>query len=54
MLPSETLEQKIANSINNLPIGLRNKCELLENLDVLTPNRLILGRNDNRNPTFKT
>ena len=35
-----------------MPIGLRNKCELLENLDVLTPNRLILGRNNNRNPTI--
>ena len=34
-----------------MPIGLRNKCKLLENLDVLTPNRLILGRNNNRNPT---
>ena len=47
----ETLSQQIANSINNMPIGLKNKVELLENLDVLTPNRLILGRNNNRNPT---
>ena len=34
-----------------MPIGLGNKTELLENLDILTPNRLILGRNNNRNPT---
>ena len=32
-------------------IGLGNKTELLGNADILTPNRLILGRNNNRNPT---
>ena len=47
----ETLGCQIANSINNMPIGLGNKCELLESLDILTPNRLILGRNNNRAPT---
>ena len=47
----ETLGQQIANSINNLPIGLGNKTENLENLDILTPNRLLLGRNNNRSPT---
>jgi hypothetical protein len=47
----ETLGQQVANSINNMPIGLQNKCDMLEHLDVLTPNRLILGRNNNRNPT---
>ena len=47
----ETLGQQVANSINNMPIGLQNKCEMLEHLDILTPNRLILGRNNNRNPT---
>ena len=47
----ETLGQQIANSINNMPIGLGNKTESLESLDILTPNRLILGRNNNRNPT---
>ena len=41
----------MANSINNMPIGLKNKCDMLENLDILTPNRLILGRNNARNPT---
>ena len=51
MIQWETLGQQIANSINNLPIGLGNKCEMLENLDLLTPNRLILGRNNNRCPT---
>ena len=39
------------NSINNLPIGLGNRCEALENLDLLTPNRLLLGQNNSRCPT---
>lgn len=46
----ETLMQQIANSINNHPIGIRNKTEDLENLDLITPNRLILGRNNERCP----
>ena len=51
ILQWETLSQQICNSINNTPIGLGNKTEMLESLDILTPNRLILGRNNNRNPT---
>ena len=47
----ETLAIKIANSINNLPIGIGNKTKDVENLDILTPNRLILGRNNDRCPT---
>ena len=47
----ETLGQQIVNTINNLPIGLGNKTESLENLDLLTPNRLLLGRNNSRCPT---
>ena len=47
----ETLIQQICNSINNVPIGLGNKTECLDSLDILTPNRLILGRNHSRNPT---
>ena len=43
--------QQMANSINNMLIGLQNQCELLENLDILTTNRQILGRNNNRCPT---
>ena len=49
----ETLGQQISNSINNIPIGLGNKDEILENLDIRTPNRLILGRNNHRNPTAR-
>ena len=47
----ESLGLQIANSINNLPIGLGNKTETLENLDLITPNRLILGWNNDRCPT---
>ena len=46
----ETLMHQISNSINNLPIGLKNSTSDLDNLDLITPNRLILGRNNNRSP----
>ena len=46
----ETVMAQISNSINNLPIGLKNRRSNLENLDLLTPNRLILGRNNDRCP----
>ena len=46
ILQWETLGQQICNSINNVPIGVGNKSEMLENLDILTPNRLILGHNN--------
>ena len=46
----ETLCCEIANSINNLPIAIGNETEDLESLDVITPNRLRLGRNNDRSP----
>ena len=46
----ETLGDQVANSINNLPIAIGNVAENLENIDLLTPNRLILARNNNRCP----
>ena len=46
----ETLAHQVSNTINNLPIGLANKTDGLENLDILTPNRLLLGRNNSRSP----
>ena len=46
----ETLGDQVANSMNNLPIGLRSETKDLENVDLLTPNRLLLGRNNNRGP----
>ena len=51
ILQWETLGQQISNSINNLPIGVGSKTQSLENLDLITPNRLLLGRNNNRCPT---
>ena len=51
ILQWETLVQQVSNNINNMPIGLGNKVDMLENLDILSPNRLILGRNNNRAPT---
>ena len=33
-------------------MGLGNKSNQIENLDILTPNRLILGRNNDRCPTL--
>ena len=50
ILQWETLMQQVSNSINNHPIGLRNYTRDLENLDLITPNRLILGRNNDRCP----
>ena len=46
----ETLAAEIGNSINNLPIVIGNETEDLENLDLITPNRLRLGRNNSRSP----
>ena len=46
----ETLMQQISNSMNNMPIGIRHKRRNLESLDLITPNRLILGRNNERSP----
>ena len=47
----ETMGSKIANSINNLPLALGNITSDYESMDLLTPNRLLLGRNNNRSPT---
>ena len=36
--------------MNNLPVAIGNETSDLENLDLLTPNRLKLGRNNERSP----
>ena len=51
VLQWECLVAQVANGINNLPLGLGNKVECLEDLDIITPNRLLLGRNNNRCPS---
>ena len=50
LLQWETIGAQIANSINNLPIGLGGKVSSLDQADLLTPNRLRLGRNNDRSP----
>ena len=50
ILQWETLMQQVSNSINNHPLGLRHYTTDLENLDLITPNRLLLGRNNDRCP----
>ena len=45
----ETLMAQIANSANNMPIGAKYSSSP-EYLDLITPNRLILGRNNDRCP----
>ena len=46
----ETLCSEIGNSINDLPIALNNIVADIENMDLITPNRLRLGRNNDRSP----
>ena len=56
ILQWETLSATIANSINNLPLTLGSKKADLDSMDLITPNRLLLGRNNDRCPagTFST
>ena len=46
----ETLAASISNSINNMPLTLGDAKSSIEALDLLTPNRLPLGRNNERSP----
>ena len=50
ILQWETICSVISNSINDLPLAIGNLTDV-ENMDLLTPNRLLLGRNNNRSPT---
>ena len=45
----ETLCSEVANDINGLPIAIGNVSDL-EIADLLTPNRLVLGHNNQRSP----
>ena len=51
VLQWETVGDQIANSVNNHPIAVGNIVDEVENLDILTPNRLMIGRNNDRSPT---
>ena len=50
ILQWETLGAEIANSLNDMPLALGSKTSDFEVADILTPNRLRLGRNNNRSP----
>ena len=50
VLQWETLSAQISNTINDLPIALSNSISELEHADLITPNRLKLGRNNDRSP----
>ena len=50
VLQWEILSSVTANTINDLPIGLGNIISDHENMDLITPNWLRLGRNNDRSP----
>ncbi len=50
LLQWETVSASIANSVNNLPLALGNVKGNYEMMDIITPNRLQLGRNNDRAP----
>ena len=50
LLQWEILVSEIANTINDLPLALGNITSQFENMDLLTVNRLRLGRNNDRSP----
>ncbi|XP_066926258.1 uncharacterized protein [Clytia hemisphaerica] len=47
----ETVAAQVGNTINDMPLALAGQTDY-EISDVLTPNRLLLGRNNERSPTF--
>ena len=53
VLQWETLGHRVANSINDLPLGVRDFDGTLDSLNIITPNRLRLGRNNDRSPIGK-
>ena len=50
----ETAFQFCANQLNDVPICVGSRTDNLGNRDVLTPNRLLLGRNNKRAPSSFT
>ena len=50
ILQWETISAEISNAINDLPIALGNIVGDFEQMDLITPNRLRLGRNNDRSP----
>ena len=54
LLSFETAFAFCSNNLNNLPISLGSQVSHLGHRDVLTPNRLLLGRNNRRAPDSMT
>ena len=52
ILQWETIIVQFANTINDLPLALGNIVTYFENMDLWTPNRLRLGRINDRSPVF--
>jgi hypothetical protein len=50
ILQWETMAASIANCVNNLPLALGDIKGDFEVMDLITPNRLLLGRNNERSP----
>ena len=50
MLQWETIGDQIANFVNDTPLAMRYVPQDVEQIDLLTPNRLMLGRNNDRSP----
>ena len=50
LLQWETLVSEIANTINDLQLATGNITSQFENMNLLTPNRLCLGRNNDQSP----
>ena len=50
ILQWETLAAEVANSINYLPLALGSITSDFESMDLITPNYLRLGRNNDRSP----
>ena len=46
----ETIGDQIANCVNDTPLAVRSVPSDVEQIDLLTPNRLMLGRNNDRSP----
>ena len=47
----ETVGDQIANCVDDTPLAIRYVPKDVEQMDLLTPNRLMLGRNNERRPT---
>ena len=50
LIQCETVCSEVSNSINNSPLALDNTTSGFESMDLITPNRLKLGRNNDRSP----